>query len=84
MPESTKRRDHTAGWRRRCAHGIVIVTMLAPAACRTPIAGAGTEREAGGWECLAFRPIAWSGADTEETVRQVREHNAVWEEACMS
>lgn len=82
MPDLPKGRGRTTSWRRRCAHGFVIATMLLPAACRTPTAGAAIEPSAGGWECLAFRPIAWSRADTEETIRQVREHNAVWEEAC--
>ena len=37
--------------------------------------------------CLVFKPITFaeedpSGSDTAETVVQIREHNAKWEELC--
>lgn len=32
--------------------------------------------------CMVFRPITWSGRDTDETIRQVRSHNAAFDAAC--
>ena len=32
--------------------------------------------------CLAWRVIVYSSRDTEGTIRQVREHNAVMKELC--
>src|SRR6185312_6168555 len=34
--------------------------------------------------CRAFRPIVWIGADTDNTLRQVKAHNAVWRSLCGS
>lgn len=34
--------------------------------------------------CAAFEPIRWSVADTDETIRQVRGHNAAWGSLCAS
>lgn len=33
-------------------------------------------------ECLMFEPITWSELDTEETLVQIKEHNAVWKGRC--
>jgi len=35
------------------------------------------------WECLAFRPIRWSRADTAATVEQIVEHNSAWDALCL-
>lgn len=32
--------------------------------------------------CEAFRPLLWSARDTDETIRQAREHNAVGVRVC--
>jgi len=33
--------------------------------------------------CLAFKPITFSGSkDTQQTIKEVREHNAAWDELC--
>ncbi|WP_280950367.1 MULTISPECIES: hypothetical protein [Rhodomicrobium] len=32
--------------------------------------------------CLAYEPIRYSRTDTEETRRQIIEHNAVWDALC--
>ncbi len=33
--------------------------------------------------CLVFEPITYSLAnDTEETIQQIREHNAAWDSLC--
>ena len=37
---------------------------------------------AAGWACLVFAPVTWSVADTEDTIRQIRAHNAAWDAVC--
>jgi hypothetical protein len=32
--------------------------------------------------CAAFQPIRWSRRDTDETIRQAKEHNAAWKALC--
>jgi hypothetical protein len=46
--------------------------------CATTTASVGTDSVA----CSAFGPIRWSERDTEETIRQVKEHNAAWAAIC--
>lgn len=33
--------------------------------------------------CQAFAPIEWSTRDTDQTIIQVREHNAVYDDLCV-
>ena len=35
-----------------------------------------------GTECVRWKPIYWSKADTDSTVLQVKEHNAGWKRLC--
>jgi hypothetical protein len=46
--------------------------------CAATTASVGTDAVAGS----AFEPIRWSNRDTEETIRQVKEHNAAWIPIC--
>ena len=32
--------------------------------------------------CKVFEVIRWSRSDTDETIRQVKAHNAVWKSLC--
>jgi len=48
--------------------------------CATTMASVGTDAVA----CSAFEPIRWSERDTGETIRQVKELNAVWIAICGS
>lgn len=32
--------------------------------------------------CESFAPITWSKADTDETIAQIKAHNAAWVELC--
>lgn len=32
--------------------------------------------------CEIAKPISWSTKDTPETVREIKEHNAVWHKLC--
>jgi hypothetical protein len=38
--------------------------------------------EADAVACSAFEPIRWSLKDTDDTIRQVKEHNSVWKAVC--
>jgi hypothetical protein len=46
--------------------------------CATTTASVGTDAVA----CSAFEPIRWSTKDTDETIRQAKEHNAAWAVIC--
>ena len=50
------------------------------AACATTTASVGTDAVA----CSAFEPIRWSKKDTNDTIRQAKEHNAAWASICRS
>jgi hypothetical protein len=45
--------------------------------CATTTGSAAIERAAGCTFCDCARPIRWSGRDSDATIAQVREHNAV-------
>lgn len=32
--------------------------------------------------CKAFRPITWSHSDTDQTIKEVKAHNAVYDKLC--
>ncbi len=59
--------------------------MLA-AALSIPLSACGATREIGmrvSGTCIAFSPITFSAdGDTADTVRQIRGHNAAWDEIC--
>jgi hypothetical protein len=52
--------------------------LLILAGCATTTASVATDAVA----CSAFEPIRWSRKDTDETIRQAKEHNAVWAALC--
>jgi len=45
-------------------------------------ASAAIDAAATGTACTAYGPILWSRADTEETIRQAKAHNAAWRALC--
>lgn len=59
---------------------LVLVTIGAGAI--GVLTGCVTTTASGGTECARWRPIAWSRADTDDTIRAVKEHNAAWEALC--
>jgi hypothetical protein len=67
---------------RVCVKFLVPATLLMLVACGTTSTGAIDPANGEDWPCLAFRPITWSRKDSDKTIRQVREHNAVWEALC--
>ena len=64
---------------RRAMRAAPLLTLLPILpGCATTTASVGTDAVA----CSAFEPIRWSKKDTEETIRQVKEHNAAWAAMC--
>jgi hypothetical protein len=55
----------------------MLALLLTLAACTTT--GSSETRSA---LCDQFRPVLWSSQDTPDTVRQVKEHNAVGKAVC--
>lgn len=33
-------------------------------------------------DCLIFQPITWHVEDTDETISQIKTHNAIWKDGC--
>ncbi len=58
---------------------LLLVPLPILTGCATTTASVGTDAVA----CSAFEPIRWSKRDTEETIRQVKEHNAAWKTVCL-
>ena len=58
--------------------------MLVGLAATQVLAACGTMTGSGGTSvpCGAFEPIRWSQADTDETIAQVKGHNAAWKAVC--
>ena len=62
----------------RSLRRLALLAVLLPlAACKTtpPISVTDTS-------CLAYEPIRYSRKDSEETRRQIIEHNAAWDALC--
>lgn len=64
--------------RRVMCAALLPMPLLILAGCATTTASVGTDAIA----CSAFEPIRWSNKDTDDTIRQVKEHNAAWAEIC--
>ena len=57
---------------------LLLMPLLILPGCVTTTGSAVTDAIA----CSAFEPIRWSRNDTDGTIRQVKEHNAVWATLC--
>jgi len=55
---------------------LALLAVLLPA-CKTTIPISVTDTS-----CLAYEPIRYSRKDSEETRRQIIEHNAAWDALC--
>jgi len=64
--------------RRAMRAGLLLMTLAILTGCATTTASVGTDAVA----CSAFEPIRWSKKDTDDTIRQVKEHNAAWTAIC--
>lgn len=56
--------------------------MLLLAGCATTTDTAVIDRAASLTACQAFRPIAWSRLDTDQTILDVKSHNAAYAAIC--
>ena len=54
------------------------ILLLTLTSCETPMATVGTDAF-----CSIAKPITWSVHDTDETIREVKEHNAVYTKLCV-
>jgi hypothetical protein len=64
---------------RRALHVALLLTpLLILPGCVTTTGSAGNDAVA----CSAFEPIHWSAKDTDDTIRQAKEHNAAWRAVC--
>ena len=65
---------------------LLLSVTLPLAACESLTATGGTdlppEVDPVKVACEAFGPISWSYRDTDETIREVKAHNAAWEALC--
>ena len=57
---------------------LLLMPLLILQGCATTTGSAVADAVA----CSAFHPIRWSANDTDETIRQVKGHNAAWQAVC--
>jgi hypothetical protein len=57
---------------------LLLIPLATLTGCATTTASVGTDAVA----CSAFEPIRWSKKDTDDTIRQVKGHNAAWMAVC--
>jgi hypothetical protein len=71
---------------KRLALACALASMLILASCGhlTTLIGAGSRSsiDVNAVACEAFKPITWADGDTDDTLRQVHQHNAAWTELC--
>ncbi len=61
----------------RGARVLLLMALLMLAGCATTTGSGGTDVF-----CSAARPLRWSAADSDETIRQAKGHNAVGRALC--
>ena len=54
-----------------------MICLLIPAACTRMTDFAATDLS-----CKAYRPISWSIKDSTITIKEIKDHNAVWKSLC--
>jgi len=59
-----------------------LVMLLALIAC-VGLTGCAKTMGSAGTECARWSPIYWSKTDTDDTIKQVKEHNAVYKRLCV-
>lgn len=64
------------------ATSLLTLLLILPG-CATTTGSVATDALAGS-PCSAFEPIRWSTKDTDETIRQVKGHNAAWKAVCQT
>lgn len=67
----------------RMLTGIFLATMAALlTGCQTSATVETKPEDHAVLACYAFEPIHWSSKDTPVTVKQISQHNAVWDAMC--
>lgn len=63
-------------WKPRAVPALILSVLT--------LAGCATTTDSGGRDvfCAAARPIGWAAADTDDTIRQAKSHNAVGRALC--
>lgn len=73
--------NNASEWKRLTLPVLMLTLSMPLAGCATmmgisvPISFVDTS-------CKAFRPISWSKHDTDQTIREVKGHNAVYDKLC--
>lgn len=71
-------RQSKKAWTRALLLAITLPSILTACATTTTVSSAPTDRVA----CAVFQPIYWSARDTQKSVEQIKEHNAVGKAVC--
>jgi hypothetical protein len=80
-----KPRRSLVKWLSLILSGIVLLVSLSILlGCETMMGSGATEPVAVDSFCAVAKPISWVVEDTDETIRQVKAHNAVWKKLCQT
>lgn len=75
MPKWTK--NSASVWRWLKPLGLTLMLSTTLAGCATMMGTRATDTS-----CKAFVPISWSKKDTDQTIREVKSHNAAYKALC--
>lgn len=67
-------------WTRALLLAITLPSILTACATTTTVSSAPTSPDR--VACAVFQPIYWSARDTQKSVEQIKEHNAVGKAVC--
>lgn len=65
--------------KRQATLALTLIASTAILASCALMTGTSVSKHAG---CESFKPITWSPNDTDETLKQIKAHNAVWKSLC--
>lgn len=63
---------------------LLVATPILSACAKTTGCGAIEPIQGADTFSVVALPITWSSRDTDETIREVKEHNAVWTRLCQT
>lgn len=70
-------RTRSRGGLTRLGAGLTGAMLLMAGSCGMTTVSGGTDAA-----CAAFRPISWSVLDTDDSIRQIKGHNAAYQANC--
>lgn len=59
-----------------------IIFVMTMALSGVALSGCARDMAAAFVYCQVEKPISWTKADTDQTIREVKAHNAVWKSLC--